>query len=457
MTDRRPNLLFVFGDQWRAQATGFVGNGQIKTPHLDAMARESIHVRHCVAGSPVCCVWRASMLTGQYAHQHGVLLNDGVLSPDAHTFGEHFAAAGYHTAWVGKWHVDGHGRDAFIPRDRQHRFDHWRTLECTHAYNASVYYADDDPTPRTWDGYDAIAQTDHVIDWLSERDGKQPYCAFLSWGPPHSPYHTAPQKYRAMYDPAKIELRPNVPEPIREQAREMLAGYYAHCTALDDCMGRLLATLDDLGIAENTIVVFTSDHGDMLGSHGMTEKCCPLDESLRVPMLIRWPAGFGREGRASDVLLNMVDHLPTLSALCGLAVPESAAGRDLSQHLLDGTVPDDNAALYGSYVRFGTWPAQDERIDPLYRSREARGLRTLRYTYVEDLDGPWMLYDNEADPYQLNNRANDPALIDVQRDLAGRLRERLAAIGDDFEPGQAYLDRFYPGEVMGKNGERRGG
>jgi arylsulfatase A-like enzyme len=456
MANDRPNLLFVFGDQWRAQATGFGGNGDVKTPHLDALAEQSLHARNCAAGSPVCCVWRASMLTGQYPHQHGVVLNDGVLSPEAYTFGEHFAEAGYDTAWVGKWHVDGHGRSAYIPRERQHRFAYWRTLECTHDYNNSQYYADDDPTPRQWEGYDADAQTDDLIGWLRGRESDRPFCAFLSWGPPHNPYHTAPEKYRAMYDPADLTLRPNVPAEMEEKAREMLAGYYAHCTALDDCMGRLLATLDDLAAAENTIVVFTSDHGDMLGSHGMVEKCCPLDESLRVPMLIRWPTGLGEQPGESDVIVDMVDHLPTLSAMCGLGEVPTASGRDLSMYLRQGATPNDNAAVYGSYVRFGTWLSQDERIDPLYRARVARGIRTLRYTYVEDLDGPWMLYDNEDDPQQLTNRANDPGFADLRATLAQRLHDRLKHNGDAFERGETLLERFYPGETMGNNRERRG-
>lgn len=142
------------------------------------------------------------MLTGQYPDQHGVFLNDGALSHNAYTFGEHFSAARYDTAYVDKWHVDGHGREAYIPRDRQHRFDYWRVLECTHNYNDSRYYADDDPTPRTWEGYGEFAQTRDLIGYLRDRDASRPFCAFLSWGPPHNPYDTAPAKYRAMYDPA---------------------------------------------------------------------------------------------------------------------------------------------------------------------------------------------------------------------------------------------------------------
>jgi arylsulfatase A-like enzyme len=456
MAENRPNVLFVFGDQWRASALGYAGNPDVQTPHLDALASQSIQFPRAVAGSPVCCVYRASMLTGQYPHQHGVFLNDGALSPEAYTFGEHFSAAGYDTAYVGKWHVDGHGREAYIPRDRQHRFDYWRVLECTHNYNHSQYYADDDPTPRTWDGYDAFAQTRDLIGYLRSRESGNPFCAFLSWGPPHNPYHTAPDKYRAMYDKASITLPPNVPAGSEDWAREMLAGDYAHCTALDDCMAELLAALDELNLADNTILVFTSDHGDMLGSHAMCEKCGPWDEALRVPLLIRWPDGLGAGGHTNDTIWNMVDFFPTLSALAGLEIPPSAAGRDLSAHLRAGTMPQPNDALYASYFIFGTWYGQNDRIDPLYRCREARGIRTVRHTYVEDLTGPWLLYDNEADPYQMSNLVGLPDHADTQQQLAARLREMLAERDDAFEPGQAYLDRFYPGVALGTNFERRG-
>lgn len=452
-----PNVLFVFGDQWRASATGFGGNAEVQTPHLDRLAGQSLHVPDCVAGTPVCCPWRASTLTGTYPDRHGVFLNDGMLDPAAPTFGETFAAAGYETAWVGKWHVDGHGRDAYIPRERRHGFAYWKALECTHDYNDSKYYADDDPTLRTWPGYDAMAQTDDLIDWVGGRSQDKPFLAFLSWGPPHNPYHTAPERYRRMYDPAEITLPPNVPEHEREAAARDLAGYYAHCTALDDCMGRLLAALEEQGLAENTILVFTSDHGDFIGSFGLWDKGGPWDEALRVPMLIRWPAGLGRAGESSRIVYNMVDHLPTLCGLAGVKPPADVQGRELSKHLVGGTTPQPNEALYASYHPFGNWLAQKEKVEPLYRCREARGLRTERFTYVEDLDGPWLLYDNEADPHQLHNLAGDPAAAQVQDELAGRLHRRLDALGDAFLPGERYVERFYPEATLGRNQERRGG
>lgn len=452
----QPNILFVFGDQWRGDAVGYAGNPDVKTPNLDALAARSLQLDHCVAGTPVCCPWRASMLTGTYPHTHGVFLNDGMLDPGASTFGECFAAAGYDTAWVGKWHVDGHGRSEPIPRERQHSFAYWKALECTHDYNSSTYYQGDDPTPRQWEGYDAIAQTDDMIDWLGKRDGDRPFLAFLSWGPPHNPYHTAPDRFRQMYDPDTITLAPNVPDDVMEKAAKDLAGYYAHCSALDECMGRLLAALETHGLADNTIVVFTSDHGDQIGSFGMWEKAGPWEQALRVPMLLHDPRSPGTHGQSTQVVFNMVDHLPTLCGLAGVDAPDGVQGRDLSQHLLGGTLPEHNDALYGSYARYGTWMGQDDRIAELYRCREARGIRTTRYTYVQDLDGPWLLYDRKADPHQLHNLVNDPAAGDVLKQLAARLDAKLREVGNALVPGDEYIKRFYPNSTFGRNNERRG-
>ncbi|MDA3959995.1 MAG: sulfatase-like hydrolase/transferase [Planctomycetota bacterium] len=277
---------------------------------------------HAIASAPVCCPVRACLLSGLYPDRHGVVLNDTPLDPELPTLGKAFAAAGYATAWVGKWHVDGNGRTSYIPRERRQGFRHFAALECSNDYNNSRYYLNDDPTPRTWDGYDAQAQTDHLCAWLDQRDATQPFCAFLSWGPPHSPYHTAPEADRARYVAEYLALHPNVPTANADQARSSLAGYYAHCTALDRCFGQLLDHLDTLGLSDTTIVVFTSDHGDFLGSHGMWDKQGPWEESLRVPFLIRGP--MLPAGRNAS-LLSTVDHFQTLAALCGVEAPPEAA------------------------------------------------------------------------------------------------------------------------------------
>lgn len=428
----RPNLVFVFADQWRAQATGYAGDPNVKTPHVDRLAEECINVRNAISGWPVCSPYRGSLITGQYPHTHGIFMNDVPLGDTGVSFGESLQDAGYATGYIGKWHLDGHGRSNFIPRERRQGFDFWRVLECTHDYNHSEYFADDE-AKRLWDGYDAIAQTREAEGYIRDRAKSGPFALFLSWGPPHNPYETAPDRYRALYAPEKLVLRPNVPREAEEWARNDLAGYYAHCTALDDCVGSLLKTLEDCGVADDTIFVFTSDHGDMLGSHGEMRKQRPWDESIRVPFLLRYPRRFGRRARSCGAMLNSPDIMPTMLSLCGVPVPSSVEGRDLSRALVRRRSVADDAALLACYAPFGEWTREKG-------GREYRGVRTPRYTYVRDLNGPWLLFDNESDPCQQRNLCeSEPAL---RARLDGLLSKKLKDAGDEFLPANAYIAKW---------------
>ena len=431
----RPNVLLVMADQWRAQALGYAGDPNVKTPHLDRLHREGICFAQAVSSVPVCCPARASLMTGQRALTHGVFLNDVPLSPDAVTLAKALGSAGYDTACIGKWHLDGHGRSNFIPRERRQGFAYWKVLECTHNYNRSFYYADG-PEKLQWEGYDAIAQTRDAQQYLRDRArAERPFFLFLSWGPPHDPYGTAPQKYRDLYRAEDLRLRANVPEPARDQARQMLAGYYAHCTVLDDCLGALRATLQETGLEKNTILVFTSDHGDMLGSHGARYKQQPYDEAIRIPLLLRWPDGLGAQARQLDALVTLEDLMPTLLGLCGVPIPRSVEGRDFGAYLRGGKNPGDAAALISCPAPFGQWTRKSG-------GREYRGMRTARYTYVRDLHGPWLLFDNQSDPYQLENLVGRPEHAKIQAELDALLRRKLQQAGDEFLPADVYIKKW---------------
>ena len=433
---RRPNVIIAFADQWRAQATGYAGNTNVKTPNLDALADESINFTHAVSGCPVCSPYRASLMTGQFPLTHGVFVNDVHLQHNAVSLADAYAAAGYDTAYIGKWHLDGHGRSAYIPPERRQGFDYWKVLECTHNYNHSAYYSGDSDEKLYWDGYDAIAQTRDAQEYIQNHDDSKPFLLVLSWGPPHNPYETAPEKYRAMYDPEAIRLRPNVPDELAEQARKDLAGYYAHCTALDDCVGDLLRTIREAGIEDNTIFLFTSDHGDMLGSQGHQRKQRPWDESIRVPFLLYYPAMFGNQSKQLDALINAPDVMPTLLRLCGLPIPETVEGLDFSGYVQDEDDPSDGAVLIMCPHPFGEWAR------PRNGGREYRGLRTHRYTYVRTLEGPWLLYDNRECPYQAKNLVNDPAYGQLRQDMDDWLQRKLDVLGDEFLPGMDYIRKW---------------
>ena len=438
----KPNVVFVFADQWRAQATGYAGDPNVHTPNLDKLAGESVYFRNAVSCCPVCSPYRASLITGQYPLTHGVFLNDVYLNPNAVSIAEAFNEAGYQTAYIGKWHLDGHGRSSYIPRERRQGFQFWKVLECTHDYNNSKYYADED-VPLKWEGYDAIAQTREAQRYIREDTGGKPFALFLSWGPPHNPYETAPAEYREKYDPEKIALRPNVPDAAATSARKDLAGYYAHCTVLDACVGGLLDTLRERGIEDNTIFVFTSDHGDMLGSQGEQRKQRPWDEAIMVPFLLHYPAVLGSQGKTVDFLFNTPDIMPTLLGLCGVAVPSTVEGVNYAPVLLGTGKQDSEAALIACYAPFGEWTRPQG-------GKEYRGVRTRRYTYVRDRTGPWLLYDNEKDPYQLKNLCGLPEYAETQAKLDALLNKKLKETHDTFEPGETCVKKWgYVTDKMG--------
>jgi arylsulfatase A-like enzyme len=430
----KPNIVFVLTDQWRAQATGYAGDPNVKTPKLDALASRSINFENAVSVCPVCTPYRASLMTGRYPLSTGMFMNDLYLPSEELCMAEIFKRAGYLTAYIGKWHLDGHGRDVYIPRERRQGFDYWKAMECTHEYNESYYYAGDDPTKLKWKGYDAYPQTQDAQKYIREHaKGDKPFLLVMSYGGPHFPHHSAPEELKQQYPVDSIKLRPNVPEDMKDRARKEAQGYYAHCTALDSCVGDLYKTLEETGTAENTIFVFTSDHGEMLGSQGQPpkRKQRPWDESIRVPFLLRYPAVSGPKGRSVKAPINTPDILPTLLSLAGIEVPETIEGEDLSRSILIKKLDDNRAALFMNVSPFD------------FPDRQAfRGIRTSRYTYVRNSDGPWLLYDNQADPYQMHNMVGVAEHAGLERKLEDKLQCKLQQTGDKFHPKEHYLEEW---------------
>jgi len=432
-----PNILLVVADQWRAQAFGYAGDPNVRTPHFDRFERESVHFTQAVSGMPVCTPMRATLLTGQRPMTHGLFLNDVPLATNAVTLPNELKAAGYATGMIGKWHIDGHGRSNYIPPERRQGFDYWKVLECTHAYNRSPYYADG-PEKLFWDGYDAQAQTRDAQQYLrthAKSAPRKPFFLQLSWGPPHNPYETAPASYREKYSADKIQLRPNVPPSHAVPTRAALAGYYAHCTALDDCFADLLRTLDETGLAENTIVVFTSDHGDMIGSQAQQRKQRPWEESVRVPMLWRLPKSLGIAPRRTAATINTEDVMPTLLTLVGRPIPKTVEGLDFTGHLRGGADPSGGATIVRCISPFGEFHRDNG-------GKEYRQIRTARYSYVRDLAGPWLLYDHERDPFELNNLMGKPEHAKLQAELDARLKAKLVEHHDEFRPGADYVAKW---------------
>lgn len=433
---RRPNIIYIIVDQWRAQATGYSGDKNVSTPNLDRLASQSVNIRNAVSGMPVCTPYRASLLTGQYPLTTGVFMNDVMLDTARTTIAKVFRNNGYTTGFIGKWHIDGHGRKSFIPENRHQGFEYWKVLECTHDYNNSAYYAGGSDKKLLWDGYDAIAQSDDACNYIREQSkNSKPFMLFVSLAPPHDPYQTAPEKYKAMYERKELAINPNVPAQFIEKVKTDLKGYYAHMTALDDCVGKIWQTIKDAGIENNSILVFTADHGDLVGAHGAWNKQQPYEESIRVPFLLHYPAAAGFRSRVSTVLLNTPDIMPTLLAFAGIPIPASVEGKNLSGIIL-GKVKDDVLETMIACIQpFGQWNRKAG-------GKEYRGIVTKQFTYTRDLKGAWLLFDNLKDPFQLNNLIGLPAFKLVQQGLDSRLTKLLRDRKDNFRPGMEYVKKW---------------
>jgi arylsulfatase A-like enzyme len=433
----RPNLLFVFADQMRGQDMGCAGNTAIQTPCLDRLAAEGKRLTHCFATSPVCGPNRAIFLTGTYPTTNRVPGNDLPLPIGLPTLGTIARANGYRTAYIGKWHLDGLPRSKFTPPgSRRHGFDFWAAYNCDHNYFHPRYYRDS-PEAITAEGYEPEVQTDLALEFLQTQNGEEPFCLVLSWGPPHDPYDQVPERYRARYDPESLPLRPNMqpnsanPLAIGKECRRTLADYYAAITALDDQMARLLAELDRRDLTANTLVVFTSDHGDMLWSHGWMKKQSPYDEAINVPFLLRQPGRIA-PGTTSDVVIGTVDLLPTLAGLLEWERP-ALEGCDLSAILCDErTSHTPESVLVANYI------AEDEAV--IQGMEVWRGVRTRQHTYVEKPGRiPWLLFDNAADPFQMQNLVAEAQSRALAEHLRSLLSEWLTRTRDPFLSAPEFL------------------
>ncbi|MDP6524790.1 MAG: sulfatase [Kiritimatiellia bacterium] len=452
-SESQPNVIFILTDQWRAQALGYAGDPNVQTPRLDKLAEEGINFDTTISVCAICTPYRAALLTGRFPLSTGMYDNDLYLPSEELTMGELFKEAGYNTAYIGKWHLDAHGRNTYIPPERRQGFDYWKVLDITHNYPRSHYYDNNDPKLKMWDGYDAYAQTKDAQAYIRKHaNDEKPFLFFFSFGGPHFPHKTAPKELKALYPPESLKLRPNVEftEKYPEsKIREELQGYYGHCTAIDQCVGDLLDTLDELGIADNTIVVFTSDHGEMMGSHGKrpSAKLHPYDEANRVPFLFRYPPLTDGKARKVKTPLNTPDILPTLLALTDIEIPDTIEGEDLSILFKEPGKEIDRAALTMQIV------PQNNFFNPY------RGVRTARYWYAEQAgNGEKFLFDCEKDPYQMNNLAGKPEAEKLQAKMAERLKAELIKVGDyPFKGADHYKGHLDRQTGVPLNGTKRKG
>jgi len=432
---RRPNILFVFTDEHRWSSLPFTDMPQMSTPNMERLAGQSSRFDNCISTSAICIPYRGMLMTGMWPHQSSIISNNyfgngNIIGIDAPTIAHTFKDAGYVTGYVGKWHlkhetVYNAGFDYF--KHWRYGDDHWAT-----PYRDVPSHED----WHTYDGYNAIGMTDQTLDFVREHaHGEKPFLMMLSWNPPHWRWDDAPEEFVKMYPQDKMAFPPNVTDEKYKQGTNLLhyQHYHAHISAVDRQLGRLMDALDELGIADDTVLIYTSDHGSSFGSNGVGSKANPYEEAIRVPFMVRWP-GHVPAGRQTDTLLGTIDLYPTLCGFAGIPVPAHCGGEDFSPVMQgqDGPDPTSQFILVNNfqrnYYRTRLEPGEWNYFYPF------RGVRTKQYTFVVYAEGDWLLYDDLKDPYQLNNLVDDPAYAEVKEELRGELEAWLKKAEDPFIP-----------------------
>ena len=469
---RPPNIVFLYADDHAQNALGAYGSTFVRTPNLDRLAAEGVRFANSFVGNSICAPARATVLTGLHSHANGVIDNGAVFDGSQDTFPKRLQAAGYQTAMIGKWHL----------KSDPTGFDHWEVLIGQGPYyNPTLHTAHGD---QQVEGYTTEVITDRALDWLeSGRDEERPFLMMMQHKAPHRHWMPGPKRLGALtereipepptlfddwsgraspaseqemtidrhlsehdlklaeqggltdeqralwdasYDPRNEAFRASGLEGddlLRWKYRRYLEDYLACVEAIDDSVGQVLAWLEQEGLAENTLVVYSSDQGFYLGEHGWYDKRWMYEESLSTPLIARWP-GTIEAGRVERHLVQNIDLAPTFLAAAGQEVPEAMHGESLIP-LLRGEHPRDwRRSIYYRYYEY----PQPHRVAP------HRGVRTERYKLMvfEDRD-EWELFDLEKDPHELDSLHDDPD----SAELAAELRAELARLAEHYEDDPA--------------------
>jgi arylsulfatase A-like enzyme len=411
---KKPNLLFIFSDQHSRDMVGCYGNRDLLTINLDNFAGEGVKFENCISSSPLCTPFRGMLMSGQHSLYNGAVYNDvPLLANNGKYFGHVLQDAGYKMGYIGKWHLYGGERNRPIPPGKmRYGFDGtFLSDNCHVGFKPNeCYYWNDKGEKVFFDEWEVFGQTNQALEFLDSysADSGEPFALFISWHPPHDwgihpesmvfQYDTIPELMN-LYNPEKIHLRPNVED--NPAVRRAYQGYYGMISGVDTAFGWLIEKLRKKGLEDNTLVVFTSDHGDNLHSHNYTiAKEHPEDTSSRVPLLMRFPNRLPKN-KSSRLLINPMDIMPTILGLLGLDIPRTVQGQNLSYPILKSN--DDFVESVPLFFLNPAW----------------RGVYTHRYTYaygtVEQFtysnDGKLalknspmrVLYDRANDPHQLKN------------------------------------------------------
>ena len=464
---RTPNLLFIMSDDHAAHALSAYGSRINQTPHLDRIATGGMRFDAAFCTNSICAPSRAAILTGTYNHVNGVTTLDTPLDNSLWTFPKALQSGGYQTWLYGKWHL-GHG-----PNVDPAGFDYWRVLPGQGHYHNPVFL-DSDGQVIERGGYVTDLITDDCLGQLERRDVDKPWALFCHHKAPHRTWEPD-AKHFTMYDDVDIpfpdtfrddlvgraevvqavkmrmmdldpiiDLKATVPPGLSEDEelhwryQRYIKDYLRVVASIDDNVGRMLDWLDESGEADNTVVVYTSDQGFFLGDHGWFDKRLMYEESLSMPLLVRYPDRVAAGSVCDEIVVN-VDFAPTFLELAGIESPDQLQGRSMVP-LLDGDVPEDwPQSMYYRY-----WMHNDRS----HACPAHYGIRTKRHKlicyYNDPLDQPgaeppvapmeWELFDLVADPMEIDNIYHAPAAVDVVAELTDALHRMQAEVGDEPYP-----------------------
>lgn len=433
---KQPNIVFIFSDQQRWDTCGCYGQPLAITPNLDRMASEGVRFEHAFTCQPVCGPARAALQTGKYATEVGCPVNHRRLPPQEQTLAQILSAAGYDTGYIGKWHLAScgskDGPDDFrikpVPPDRRGGYDYWLAsdvLEFTsHAYDGHMFDGQGNRRDFPPGRYRVDAQTDWVIDYLQAHQGPKPFFLFVSYIEPH---HQNDHHHFEGPAGSKSRFRDFVPPGdlvgTAGDWREEYPDYLGCIHSLDTNVGRIRETLAERGLADDTLLIYTSDHGSHFCTRNAEYKRSCHDGCIRIPLICCGPGFTG--GTSIAALTSLIDLPPTILTAAGAAVPPAMRGHAL-QPLVAGTAPD--------------WP--QEVFLQISESQCGRAIRTGKWKYsvcAPDVAGSvpasavyaeQFLYNLEDDPHERRNRVADPALAGVRAALAQTLKRRMAGAGE---------------------------
>jgi arylsulfatase A-like enzyme len=462
---KQPNILFIMSDDHASAAVSAYGSFLGKyanTPNIDRIAKGGMRFKNALVTNSICTPSRAAILTGQYSHRNGVYTLNDAIDPNRIHLAHLLKALGYQTGLVGKWHLHSDPSG----------FDWWSILPGQGAYIKPKLRAKGDKL-KEFDGYSEDVITTQSIDWLKQRDATKPFFLCCHFKAPHRPWDPAP-RFKDLYKNDKIPEPPTLlddyknrskaaanttlvigehmsardlgqPVPkdmttheLRKFAYQIYMKNYLRCVAaVDENVGRLLDYLDKEGIADDTIVVYTSDQGFFLGEHGYYDKRFMYEECLTTPLVVRYPPVVPAGKVNTDMVLN-IDHAPTFLDFAGGKIPQEMQGRSY-RSLLEGKTPTDwrKSMYYRYYMHLA-----DHGVPAHY------GVRTERYTLINFYGQPlgmkgavnkptepeWELFDRQQDPQQMRNVVSDPMYAQAVRELKAELEKLRRELGDDKNP-----------------------